>query len=87
MFLNIVCYCKIGTLCELVCEQMFFFIQQNFYFSLFLIGIEKFFAPTRIIFASVSDIKSINSIANNLWILPQRLLAFISPNYSRVLEG
>ena len=45
------------------------------------IGIEKFFALTRIVYASVSDIKSKNINAVTPWTFPKRLLAFISPDY------
>ena len=81
LFLKFVCCCKIGTLCELVCEQLFFLFQQNSCFSLSLIGLENFFALTRITYASVSDIKSMNSIADTPWTFPKRLLSFISPVY------
>ena len=74
-----VCFCKIGTLCELVCEHLFFF-QQNSCFSLSFIGNENFFASTRITYANVSK-KSMNSFAHNPWTFPKHLLAFISPDY------
>ena len=81
LVLKLVCYCKIGTFSELVCEQLFFLFQQKSCFSLLFIGIEKFFALTRIAYDSVSDIKSKNSNAVTPWTFPKRLLAFISPDY------
>ena len=69
-FLKPVCYCKTGTLCELVCEQLFFLFQQNCCFSLSFIGIENFFALLLKTDASVSDIKSRNSIADTPWTFP-----------------
>ena len=81
LVLKLVCYCKIGTFCELVYEQLFFPFQQKSCFSLLFIGIEKFFALTRIVYASVSDIKSKNINAVTPWTFPKRLLAFISPDY------
>ena len=63
LVVKFVCYCKIGTFCELVCEQLFFLFQQESCLSLISIGIEKFFALTRIAFANVSDIKSKSSNA------------------------
>ena len=86
LFLNFVCLCKVGTICGLVCEQLFFLFQQNSCFSLSSIGIEKFFALTRITCARVSDIKSMHSVADTPWIFPKRLLAFFSPDYrSRIV--
>ena len=81
LFLKFVCYCKKGTLGELVCEQLFFLFQQNSCFSLSFIGIEKLFAITRITYASASDIKSMNSVADTLWTFPKRLLPFLSTDY------
>ena len=81
MFIKFDCYCKIGTLCKSVCEHSFFLFQQNSCFSLPFIAIEKFFSPTRITYASVSDIKSMNSNADTPWTFPKRLLGFISPDY------
>ena len=75
------CYCKIGTLCELVCEQLFSLFQQNSCVSLRFIGIEKLFALTCIAYASARDIKSMNSNADTLWTFSKRLLAFNSPDY------
>ena len=72
---------KNGTLCELVCEHLFFLFEQNSCFSLSSIAIEKFFSSTRITCASVSDVRSMNSFADTPCTFPKHLLAFISPNY------
>ena len=81
IFLKFVCYYKIGTFCELVCEQLFFLFQQNSCFSFSFIDIEKFFALTRITYASVSDIESMNSVAHTSWTFPKRLLALLFPDH------
>ena len=81
LFLKFVCYCKKCTLVELVCEQLFFLFQQNSCFSSTFIGIEKLFALTRITYASASDIKSMNSVADTPWTFPKRLLPFLSMDY------
>ena len=78
LFLLFVCYCKTGTLRELVCEHLFFLSQQSSCFSISFIGIESFFSLTRITYPSVSDIKSIKSSADNPWTFPKRLLPLIS---------
>ena len=81
LFLKLVCYCKIGRLCELICDQLFFLFQQNSCFSLSFIGIEKLFALTRITYANLSDMKSMNSVADTPWSFPKHLLAFLSPDH------
>ena len=81
MFIKFVCHCKTGALCELVCEHLFFLFQQNSCFSPSFIATENFFSPTRITYASVSDIKNMNSTADTPWTFPKLLLAFISPDY------
>ena len=81
MFLNFFCYCKNGTLCELVCRHLFFLFHQNSCFSFSFNDLEKFFAPTHIIYASVSDIKSMNSVAYTPWAFPKRPLALIPPDH------
>ena len=81
LFLKFVCHCRIGTLCELLCEQLFFLFQQNSCFSLSFIDSEKIFALTHITYASVNDVKSKNSVADTPCIFPKILLTFVSPDY------
>ena len=81
LFLKFVCYCKVGALCELVCEQLFFHFQQNSCFSLSFIGIEKLLALTRITYASVSDIERKKIDPDTPWTFPKRLLSSFSPDY------
>ena len=81
MFLKFVWYCKIGTFCELVCEHLFFLFQKKPCFSLSFFSIQNLFAPTRITYASVTDIKSMKIFDETPWTFSKRLLAFISPVY------
>ena len=46
----------------------------------------SFFPTTRLTYASVSDFKSMLSIAHIPWTFPKRLLAFISPHYRRPIS-
>ena len=87
MFYKFVCFCRNGTLCELVCEHLFFLFPQKSCSSVSFIVIENIFAPTRILSASVIDIKFMNSIADTPWIFLKRPPAFISPDYrSRISQ-
>ena len=66
---------------SLVCEELFFVFQQYSCFSLRFIGIEKFFWLSRISYASVINIKSMNNVADTPWTFPKRILAFSAPDY------
>ena len=81
LFLKFVRFCKIGTLCQLVCERLFFLFQQNSCFSLSFIDIEIYSTLARIPYSSVSDIKNKNSISDTPWTVTKYPLAFISPDY------
>ena len=59
-----------------------FLFQKNYCFSSSFIGIENNYAPARITFASVTDIKSNKFYAEYPWIFLKRLRAFIYPAFS-----
>ena len=74
------CY-QIGTLCELVCEHLFFLFQKTSCFSSSLIGIGNSFATACISLASINDMKSNKLLTDSPWIFLKCLWAFIFPDY------